>query len=70
MLALDPSQWTLLTFIVAIGAAGLRQLWVWGWTYAEVKKDRDFWRNTALKALGHTDKALDIASGGKVKGDG
>lgn len=64
----DPQQLTVLGVLLAIGAAGLKKLWVWGWTYqekvdevVEMTKDRNFWRDTALKAMGHTDKALEVA---------
>lgn len=62
---LTPEQWTLLGLVGVIAAAGLRRLWVFGWTYADKVKDlgdmtvdRDFWRDTALKSMGHVDKAL------------
>lgn len=30
--------------------------------YLDLRRDRDYWRSTALAALGHTDKALDVAA--------
>jgi hypothetical protein len=58
-------QWTILGLVSGIAAAGLAKLWVWGWVYADKAKDladmttdRNFWRDTALKSLGHVDKAL------------
>jgi hypothetical protein len=30
--------------------------------YLDLKADRDFWRDTALTAIRHTDKAIDIAT--------
>lgn len=54
-----PEQWTLFGLIAAITSAGLAKLWVWGWTYQELKADRDFWRTIALKSMGHVDKALE-----------
>jgi hypothetical protein len=52
---------------------GHRRLWVFGWVLEEASKDldemridRDFWRDTALKSIRHTDKALDVAD--KVTG--
>lgn len=47
---------------------GYRRLWVFGWYAKELAEDRDFWRMTALKSMGHADKAIDIAVGSK--GDG
>lgn len=64
----DPQQVTIIVLLFGIGAAGLAKKWVFGWVYAaledrlvKTEKDRDFWRDTALTALGHTDKALDVA---------
>lgn len=61
MIPLDPQQVTIVALLFAIGAAGLKKLWVWGWAYSEMERDRDFWRTTALQSLGHTEKALDVA---------
>ena len=33
-----------------------------GLVYRDLKKDRDFWRDAALKAMHHTDKALDAVA--------
>jgi hypothetical protein len=30
--------------------------------YVDLRRDRDFWRDTALKALGHTDRAIELAA--------
>lgn len=30
--------------------------------YLDLRRDRDFWRDTALKALGHTDRAMELAA--------
>jgi hypothetical protein len=47
---------------------GHKRLWVFGWILAECEQrldemetDRNFWRDVALKSMGHTDKALDVA---------
>lgn len=68
---LDPQQVTIVALLFGIGGAGLAKKWVFGWVYAaledrllKTEKDRDFWRDTALKALGHADKALDVAKTG------
>jgi hypothetical protein len=52
--------------ITAVVGAGIRRAWVWGWTYTEMRDDRDFWRKTALTAMGHTDRAIDVVD--KVAG--
>ena len=66
-MSLDPQQVTIVALLFAIGGAGLRKLWVWGWVLEDKKSelaamtvDRDFWRDTALKAISHTDKAIDV----------
>jgi hypothetical protein len=35
--------------------------WVFGWTFDEMRSDRDFWREVALTSLNHADKAIDVA---------
>jgi hypothetical protein len=32
--------------------------------YLDLRRDRDFWRKTALASLGHVDKALEVAANG------
>lgn len=68
-MSLDPQQVTIVGLLFAIGAAGMRKVWVWGWTLADKEDqlkamtvDRDFWRDTALRAIGHTDKAIDVVA--------
>lgn len=65
--------------VSAVVAAGVKGLWVFGWVYqalqkqlAEMTRDRDFWRDVALKSMGHTDKALDATALAleKPSGDG
>lgn len=46
---------------VLILVGGARQTWVWGWTHQELRQDRDFWRDTALRGLSTADKATTIA---------
>ena len=76
MFGLDPQQTTVVALLLAIGGAGVLKQWVFGWVYREkdddlqeMTKDRDFWRDTALKALGHTDKALDVARDKRGSGE-
>lgn len=47
---------TLLTALIL----GYRRLWVFGWYASELREDRDFWRSTALKSMGHTDRAIAV----------
>lgn len=74
---LTPEQLTIIGLLLAIGGLGLKKLWVFGWVYetalaalAEMRRDRDFWRDIALKAMGHTDKALAVAVAEKVRNGG
>lgn len=57
------------TLLGGITAAGLARKWTWGYQLADMTKDRDFWRDAALRAMGTTDKALDVATTTK-SGDG
>lgn len=75
MTGLDPQQITIVALLFGLGAAGLKKYWVFGWQYADkmaemvkLEEDRNFWRDTALKALGHTDKALEVAAKGTGNG--
>lgn len=38
--------------------------------YLDLKTDRDYWRDTALASLRHTDKAIDMATVTVKKADG
>jgi hypothetical protein len=60
------------TILGLVVVAGMRGDWVWGWVYRSREKAlmaqllaaerrEIYWRNIALKAMGHTDRALDIA---------
>lgn len=61
---LTPDQWQVvrdigvggLLFFALIG--GFRGWYVWGAQYREMVADRNFWRDIALKSMGHVDKAL------------
>lgn len=44
--------------LVIIIVGGIKKLWVWGWQYREMEKDRDFWRDTALRALNISEAAV------------
>lgn len=46
--------------LVAVVAAGLAKKWVWGWVYADMVEDRNFWRRQALRLADHSDQALDV----------
>jgi hypothetical protein len=67
-MTLTPEQVAALGGILgAVVIAGIRQVWVWGWTYKAMVDDRDFWRRHALRSSDLTDRAIDIAA---KKGDG
>jgi hypothetical protein len=55
--------------ITGVVGAGVKKVWVWGWVLADKEKqlaasqiETLFWRTAALKALGHTDKAIKLAA--------
>jgi hypothetical protein len=54
---LMPIEWVI-GVIGAIAAAGIAKVWVFGWTYSEMRTDRNFWRETAMKSMKHVDKTL------------
>jgi len=59
-MVIDPT--VVIAAITAISAAAGRAVWI---VYADLRRDRDFWRKTALDAMGHTDKALEVAKGSR-----
>lgn len=58
-------QWantlTVAGVLLAIIVAGYKRLWVWGWQYSEVQKDRDFWREAALHGKYMTERTVQLA---------
>lgn len=67
--------------IGAIVAAGMAGQWVFGWVHkaivrslerqlAESKQETAFWRGVALKAMGHTDRALEKIPDAEKPADG
>lgn len=76
---MNPEQLTIIGMLIGIGGAGLAKQWVFGWIYRdhiqakdvqieELKEDLNFWRDATLQALGHTDKALEVAGKRKAPG--
>lgn len=41
---------------------GHRRWWVYGWLYAEVVKDRDYWRRAALRSTALAESATEVAA--------
>jgi hypothetical protein len=37
---------------------GLKKLWVWGWAYDEMRKDRDEWKRLALSGARTAEAAV------------
>lgn len=60
-MALTPEQITIIGLLLAIGAAGLKQLWVFGWTYEAKAKEADFWRDLYLRRERVTEQAIGVA---------
>ena len=67
---LDPATWSAIRDLGFGGLAafalvgGFRGWYVWRREHDAVVADRDFWRSTALRAMGHTDRALEVAAKG------
>jgi hypothetical protein len=65
---LTPDQWQAIRDLGIGGLmtvallGGYRGWYVWRSTFKAMEADRDLWRGIALKALGHADKAIDVAS--------
>ena len=49
--------------ILAAILLGWRRYWVFGWKYEEVVKERDAWREIALRSLGVAEQLLSRLSG-------
>ena len=56
-------QGILATVLIAIGVAGARGLWVFGYLYKAMELDRNFWRDRALDGTGLAEIAADVAEG-------
>ena len=82
-MSLTPEQSAVVAgVIVAVVTAGLKGLWVFGWVHkaivssltkqlTDMTRDRDYWRNIALRSMGHTDRALEkIPDAEKPASDG
>lgn len=50
------------TILTAVVGAGIRQVWVWGWTYKAMVEERDFWRSATLELIPITGKATQIVA--------
>lgn len=48
--------------IAAISALATGIGWMVRRVYMDLKADRDYWRDTAIASLRHTDKAIDMAA--------
>ena len=62
-MGLTPEQTAAVAGILGtVIVAGIKGIWVFGWTYQKAIADAEFWRSTALKSMGHTDHAVNTAS--------
>lgn len=48
--------------LVFILIGGSRQWWVWGYQFRDLKQERDWWRDTALRGTQMAERAVDIAA--------
>lgn len=49
------------TILGTVVGAGVRQVWVFGWTYRAKADESDFWRDAFLRAVGQTEQAIRVA---------
>lgn len=56
-MTIDPTVVVAAISALAAGIGAIARM-----VYRDLKADRDYWRETALAALRHTDKAIDMAS--------
>lgn len=49
-------------FLLVALLLGHRRVWVWGWLLVSVEADRNFWRDIALRSMGHAEKAIGVAA--------
>jgi hypothetical protein len=58
---IGPQRLTLIGAMLIVIVAGYKRLWVWGWQYDEMTKDRDFWRTAAIKGTYMTERTVQLA---------
>lgn len=60
------------TVIMAVIGAGVRQIWVWGWTYKAKVDECDQWKRLALSLVGINEQAINkvelVVKAQKVEG--
>lgn len=49
------------SILTAVVGAGVRGVWVFGWTYRQKAAESDFWRDAFLRSVGQTDQAIQVA---------
>ncbi len=66
-MTLDPASLTdflartgIVGLLVFILVSGQRGLWVWGYTYTEMRAERDRYRAIAERLLGQADRSADV----------
>lgn len=52
---------TLVGTLAIIIVAGYKRLWVFGWQFDAMQKDRDFWRESAMKGTYMTERTVQVA---------
>lgn len=59
-------QYGVLVICILIGITGARGIWVWGWTYQAIVKDRDEWRELALTGQVVARRSLTLAKHAEI----
>jgi hypothetical protein len=52
---------TLIIAMLLVFVAGYKRIWVWGWQYDALAKDRDFWRDAAVQGKYMTERTVHLA---------
>lgn len=62
------------TAVTAVVGAGIKKVWVWGWTLKDkdddleaMTKDRDFWQDLCLQLAGVNEAAVKALASEKAK---
>jgi hypothetical protein len=61
-MTLTPEQVAAVAGIIgAVVVAGIRKVWVWGWVFAAMEVDRNYWRDLAMSGTAIAEDATTIA---------
>lgn len=64
----NPERLTVIGLLLMALITGIRQDWVFGWTYLEMRKRAERFEELALKTLGLAERMTDIVERSKAEG--